>query len=71
MKNPISPLVPRIDERSFVEEMLGSYRICDECDASLSGYADECTADLGKACTGYQVIEFAKKVCRLQEATVT
>lgn len=48
------------DEKAFVERSLGDSVICRKCGATLSAYADACTADLQELCPGFLAIEQAK-----------
>jgi hypothetical protein len=46
-------------EREFVQRKLGDAEICERCRATLSTYADACTADLQESCPGFVAIEKA------------
>lgn len=40
-----------------VMDFFGDRRICDECGASISTYADKCTARLDVRCEGFETYE--------------
>jgi len=51
----------RKDEAAFVEQTLGDSVICKRCGATLSTYADACSASLSYPCPGFLEIERVKK----------
>lgn len=51
-----------VAEHDFVEQRLRGLVICDRCQATLTTYANTCSADLSEVCPGFQAIEDARKL---------
>jgi ribosomal protein L40E len=56
-KSPNRPRELRERVHALVQQRLGSREICGRCRATLSTYADKCSADLDDRCPGFNVVE--------------